>query len=127
MSGDIWFGFDKSSERPSKLNDGYVNSRTFMAFGDLLDAALKEKHAAVLESIKEGEPMAIYDCSRLSATDYNALIAAMRSHIAGMTGELTPWQQTGIWVWREMAEPFIRKDDRYDFAFHNETPPQTLG
>jgi hypothetical protein len=122
VSGDIYFGYDKSDPLAWKKNDGYVNSRTFMAFGDLLDAALKSGNAAALEVIKEWEVVPMYDFNPLSAADYNAVIAAMRTHIASMK-DPTPWQQTGVWVWREMAEPFIRKDDRYDFAFHNETPP----
>ena len=121
MSGDIYFGIDKSL--PRGVNDGYVNSPTFMAFGDLLDEALAQTHSKQLEEIKEAEPMALYNFCRLPAADYNAVIRTIRNHVAGLANP-SDWQQKGVWVWREMAEPFIRKDERYDFAFHRETPPE---
>lgn len=121
MSGDIYFGFDKSNPRQWRKNDGYVNTPTFMAFGDLLDAALAKDYSALLEVIKEGEPMAMYCFEELSAPDYNAVIKVMRTYISSLVNP-TDWQQKGAWVWREMAEPFIRKDERYDFAFHHEEP-----
>jgi hypothetical protein len=122
MSGDIYFGFDKSNPQQWKKNDGYVNSPTFMAFGDLLDEALAKNHPEALEDIKEGEAMAMYKFSDLSALDYNKVIATMRKYIANLINP-TDWQKKGSSVWQEMAEPFIRKDDRYDFAFHQESPP----
>lgn len=123
MSGDIYFGLDKSNPEQWQKNDGYVNSATFMAFGDLLSEALAKDYEALLEIIKEGEPMAIYCFNDLSAPDYNFVIIAMRKYIASLVTP-TEWQQKGIWVWREMAEPFIRKDERYDFAFHHEESPK---
>ena len=120
MSGDIFFGVDKSL--PQGVNDGYVNSPTFMAVGDLLGEALAESQQDALEIIKEAEPMAIYSFNDLSVLEYNSVIAAMRKYIGSLVAP-TEWQQKGIWVWREMAEPFIRKDERYDFAFHHEGPP----
>jgi hypothetical protein len=117
MAGDIWFGYDDSDPQSIKRNDGYVNSATFIAFGDLLDAALRDDYPVVLETIKESEAMRIYDFGPLSTEDYNAAIHAIRAHIAALKNP-TDWQQKGCWVWREMAEPFIRKDSRYDFALH---------
>jgi hypothetical protein len=122
MSGDILFGYDKSNPQQWQENDGYVNSPTFMAFGDLLDEALAKIHPEALEDIKEGEAMAMYKFSDLSALDYNKVIATMRKYIANLINP-TDWQKKGSSVWQEMAEPFIRKDDRYDFAFHQESPP----
>jgi hypothetical protein len=122
MAGDIWFGYDKSDPKAWKKNDGYFNSQTFSAFGALLDAALSEKHLAVLEKIKESEAMSMYNFGPLSAEDYNAAILAIRTHIAKLT-EPTKSQERALWVWREEAEPFIRKDDRYDFVLHGEQPP----
>lgn len=123
MSGDIFFGFDKSQPEGQRRNDGYVNSATFDAFGDLLDAALEGNYDEILCAIKEGEAMSMYCMDELPAGDYNAVIHAMRAHIASLTNP-NDWQQKGMWVWREMAEPFIRKDERYDFAFHQEVPLQ---
>lgn len=122
MSGDIYFGFDKSDPMQWKKNDGYVDSPTFMAFGDLLTEALGETLPGLLDDIKRDEPMAMYNFCRLSAHDYNAVVHALRSYITGLVNP-TDWQQKGAWVWREMAEPFIRKDERYDFAFHHEVTP----
>lgn len=121
MSGDIYFGFDKSNPEHWQKNDGYVNSATFMAFGGLLNEALAKDYGALLEVIKEEESMAIYCFNDLSASDCNSVIAAMRQYIANLVTP-TEWQKKGIWVWREMAEPFIRKDERYDFTFHQEAP-----
>jgi hypothetical protein len=119
MSGDIYFGFDQSQPVGRKRNDGYVNSPTFLAFGGLLDAALEGKCDEILEVIKEGEAMAMYCMDGLPASDYNTVICAMRTYIANLRNP-SAWQQKGVWVWREMAEPFIHKDDRYDVAFHHE-------
>lgn len=124
MSGDIYFGFDSAMPVGKQGNDGYVNSSTFMAFGELLDEALLKTHLQQLEEIKEAEAMMLYNFCRLPASDYNAVIGAIRIHVAAVIAP-TPWQELGLWVWREMAEPFIRKDERYDFAFHHEMPPST--
>ena len=67
----------------------------------------------------------MYNFCRLSAADYNAVIHALRTYVNGLKTP-TAVQQNGIWVWREMAEPFIRKDERYDFAFHGETRPPKI-
>ncbi len=107
-----------------RANDGYVNSPTFDAFGDLMDAALAETHAKQLEKIREGQYQMLFNFCDLSAADYNAVIQTMRAHIASLS-DPTDWQQKGTWVWREMAEPFIRKDERYDFAFHGEARPDS--
>lgn len=122
MSGDIFFGFDKSQPEGQRRNDGYVNSATFDAFGDLLGAALRGKYDEILCAIKEGEAMAMYCMDELSAQDYNTAIHAMRLHIHSLINP-SDWQQKGMWVWREMAEPFIHKDDRYDFEFHQQLTP----
>ena len=117
MGGSIFFGFDKSKPKGESVNDGYVNTRIFDAFGDLLDSALLEKHPEIIETIKEGEVMKIYDFCGLNAPDYNLAIHAIREYIAQLK-EPTPWHEVGLWVWREMAEPFIHKDERYDTTFH---------
>lgn len=106
-----------------RVNDGYVNSPTFDAFGSLMTEALGPGHSQLLEEITEGQYQMLYDFCGLSATDYNTVIHAMRTYIASLMNP-TDWQQKGMWVWREMAEPFIRKDERYDFAFHGETCSQ---
>jgi len=85
-----------------------------------MDEALAQTHPKQLEEIKEGQYQMLYSFCRLSAADYNTVIHAMRVYITGVVNP-TDWQQKGVWVWREMAEPFIRKDKRYDFAFHGET------
>jgi hypothetical protein len=126
MAGDIWFGFDRSDPQAPRTNDGYVNSAAFMSFGELLDAALSKEDLQILETIKESEPMAMYDFCSLSAEHYNAAIRAIRLHIATMT-EPDARLKKGLWVWAEMAEPFIRKDDRYDFALHGEQAPPKTG
>ena len=122
MSGDIYFGFDNSQKIREGRNDGYVNSPTFAAFGELLDEALEKTLPEQLEEIKEGQYQMLYSFCRLSAADYNAVIYALRNHVNSLQTP-TEVQQRGIWVWQEMAEPFIRKDERYDFAFHGEIPP----
>ena len=121
MSGDIYFGFDQSKPNEESRNDGYVNSRTFDAFGDLLDEALAKKYPKILETIKEAEAMAIYNFCWLDAPDYNLAIHAIREYVAQLK-EPTPWQEVGLWAWREMAEPFIHKDERYDTIFHQKEP-----
>lgn len=121
MSGDIFFGFDSSLAVGDRANDGYVNSPTFSAFGELLDDALSQTHPEQLEEIKEGQHQMLYDFCGLTALDYNLVIRALRTHVNGLKTP-TAVQLDGIWVWQEMAEPFIRKDDRYDFAFHGEAP-----
>lgn len=122
MSGDIFFGFDPSMPVGKRVNDGYVNSPTFAAFGELLDEALAQTHPAQLEEITEGQYQMLYDFCSLSTVDYNSVIYALRSYINGLQAP-TEVQKNAIWVWQEMAEPFIRKDERYDFAFHGEIPP----
>lgn len=124
MSGDIYFGYNKSNPQKWEKNDGYVNSSTFDAFGDLMNEALAQTHPRPLAQITESRYQMMYDFCGLSAADYNAVIHAMRTCIAALKNP-TDWQHKGSWVWHEMAEPFIRKDERYDFAFHNETPTAT--
>jgi hypothetical protein len=124
MSGDIYFGFDKSDPEKWEKNDGYVNSPTFAAFGELLDDALGQSHPSQLGEIKESQYQMMFNFCRLPAIDYNSVIRAIRTYVDGLKAP-TAVQQDGIWVWREMAEPFIRKDERYDFEFHGEVkPPQ---
>lgn len=122
MSGDIYFGFDRTKPVGQWVNDGYVDTPTFLAFGDLLDAALEQSCSGKLAEIKESEVQMIYNFCRLDALDYNTVIRAIRMHVEGLVNP-TDWQQKGAWVWREMAEPFIRKDERYDFEFHGELRP----
>lgn len=125
MSGDIYFGFDKSNPEKWEKNDGYVNSPKFAAFGELLDEALGQSHPSQLEVIKEGRYQMMYNFCQLSPADYNAVIHALRNYLNGLRTP-TEAQKNGIWVWQEMAEPFIRKDERYDFAFHGETRPPEI-
>ncbi|VWX62589.1 hypothetical protein VARIO8X_60351 [Burkholderiales bacterium 8X] len=89
-----------------------------------MNEALAQAFPEQLEKITEGQYQMLYDFGELSAADYNAVIDAMRKYIASLV-DATDWQKKGVWVWREMAEPFIRKDVRYDFAFHGETLPST--
>lgn len=124
MSGDIFFGFDKSLPSGKRGNDGYVDSPTFDAFGNLMNEALAQTHPKQLEAITESQYQMLYNFCGLSQAEYNAVIHAMRTYISGLVNP-TDWQQKGTWVWRQMAEPFVRKDERYDFAFHNETPTAT--
>ncbi|VWX62579.1 hypothetical protein VARIO8X_60346 [Burkholderiales bacterium 8X] len=87
-----------------------------------MNEALAQAYPKQLEEITEGQYQMLYNFCGLSAADYNAVIGAMRKYIASLV-DATDWQKKGVWAWREMAEPFIRKDVRYDFAFHGETPP----
>ena len=121
MAGVIFFGYDASVREGSSQNDGYVSTSFFQAFGDLLTESLSETCASQMEEIKEGEVMMLYQFTGLSSSDYNLVIQTIRRHIAGLSNP-SEWQQKGIRVWNEMAEPFIRKDKRYDFAFHGEEP-----
>ena len=80
MSGDIFFGFDKLMPLGSQGNDGYVDSPTFDAFGDLLNAALAHTYPAQLAEITEGQYQMLYSFCRLSARDYNAVIRVIRTY-----------------------------------------------
>jgi hypothetical protein len=122
MAGDIFFGYDASIREGRSHNDGYVDNSTFDAFGNLLTESLLSSCTTQLDTIKEAEVMRLYSFCALSSIDYNMVIQTMRRYIAGLSNP-SNWQQKGVWVWREMAEPFIRKDARYDFAFHGEEPP----
>jgi len=122
MAGNIYFGFYPSQPVGSKGNDSYVSTSFFQAFGDLLTESLSERCAPQMEQIKEMEVLMLYEFTGLSSSDYNLVIQTIRRHIAGLSNP-SDWQQKGIRVWNEMAEPFIRKDERYDFAFHGEEPP----
>jgi hypothetical protein len=122
MAGDIYFGTDKSIKVGRKTNDGYVRSSTFLAFGDFLDAALGALDPKILASIKELEPLMMYEFGDLDADEYNLVIRTMRQHVAAVV-QPSASEEEAIWVWKEMAEPFIRKDARYDFAYHGEQPP----
>ena len=122
MAGNIYFGFDASIREGDAYNDGYVSTSFFQAFGDLLTESLSEACSSQLEGIKEREVLMLYRFTHLSPADYNLVIQTIRRHIAGLSNP-SEWQQKGIQVWNEMAEPFIRKDERYDFAFHGEEPP----
>ena len=122
MAGDVFFGYDASIREGISQNDGYVDNSTFDAFGDLLTEILLSSYPAQLETIKEAEMMRIYDFCGLSKEDYNSVIQAIRRYIAGLSNP-SDWQQKGAWVWHEIGEPFVRKDKRYDFAFHGEEPP----
>ena len=125
MAGDIYIGFDSTSPGKCDYNDGYVDSRTFKAFGELLDDALTEEFPILLEKIKIYEPMAIYNFFELSKMDFNLAISAMRMYIKSLKNP-TDWQQVGIWAWNEVGEPATRKDARYDFEFHGESPSNCL-
>ncbi len=122
MAGAIYFGSDKSKQEGRRSNNGSVNSLTFSAFGELMDAALCGLDPAILASIKEPEPLMMYEFRGLDADEYNLVIRTMRQHVAAVVHPSAS-EEAAIWVWKEMAEPFIRKDARYDFAYHGEQPP----
>ncbi|WGZ94914.1 MAG: hypothetical protein QJT81_02705 [Candidatus Thiothrix putei] len=119
MAGDIYFGYDNSSQNKWETNDGYVNSASFMAFGDWLDEALSKDYPNLLSAIKEDEPMAMYNFCDLSAVEYNTVIRALREFKRNLM-KPTPIQQLGTRVWEEIAEPFIHKDVRYDSKYHDD-------
>ncbi len=120
MAGDIYIGFDSSDPGKIVRNDGYVNSRTFMAFGDFLEEALRGRFAKILDEIKNSEPMAIYDLTELSVSEFNLVVSVMRQHIAGLKNP-SDWQQVGAWAWNEVAEPAVLRDERYDSTFRGES------
>ena len=120
MAGDIYIGFDSSNPEKIIRNDGYVNSRTFMAFGDFLEEALRGQYSRILNEIKNSEPMSIYDLTELSASEFNLVVSVMRQHIAGLNNP-SDWQQVGAWAWNEVAEPAVLKDERYDVTFHEDS------
>jgi hypothetical protein len=107
MAGAIYFGTDKSKQEGKRSNNG---------------AALLGLDPAILASIKEPEPLMMYEFRDLDADEYNLVIRTMRQHVAASVDPSVS-EETAIWVWKEMAEPFIRKDARYDFAYHGEQPP----
>lgn len=126
MAGDIFFGFDSSIVNGDPHNDGYVNNRTFDSFGDLLDKALSSDFPAQLEIIKEAQYLRMFQFTSLSEIDYNLVIRAMRRCVDELEKKDVPMPlKAGVWVWHEMAEPFIRKDERYDFEFHGEAKPSS--
>ena len=120
MAGDIYIGFDFSDPEKIVRNDGYVNSRTFMAFGDFLEEALRGRYSKILDEIKNSEPMAVYDFTELPACEFNLVVSVMRQHIAGLKNP-SDWQQVGAWAWIEVAEPAVLKDERYDLTFHGDS------
>ena len=120
MAGDIYVGFDSSDPEKIVRNDGYVNSQTFMAFGDFLEEALRVQYSKILDEIIKSEPMAIYDFTELPASEFNLVVSVMRQHIAGLKHP-SDWQQVGAWAWNEIAEPAVLKDERYDLTFHGDS------
>jgi hypothetical protein len=119
MAGDIYIGYDLSQPSGKQSNDGYVSSLSFLAFGNLLNEILATSYPLQLVSIKEGEAMMLYSFCGLSARDYNDVIRVIRNYIINLKNP-TDGQKKGISVWQEIAESFVRKDQRYDFLFHGE-------
>lgn len=94
MSGDIYFEFDRTKPLGQWVNDGYIDTPTFLAFGGLLDAALEQSCSGKLAEIKESEVQMIYNFCRLDTLGYNTVIRAIRIHVEGLVNS-TDWQQKG--------------------------------
>jgi hypothetical protein len=118
MAGDIFFGFDKNApEGQSSYNDGYVSSDFFEAFKMALHAALEDDFPSQLEIILEAQYMGIISFIDLDDVSFNKIIKCLRHYFSKDT-DRPPFFAHAKWVWVDMAEPFITKDQRYDFLFH---------
>ena len=119
MAGVIFIGCDSSKPFGEQMIHNYEGRAGFSAFGALLDEALAADYSSQLEEIKEGELLKQYSFIGLNAPDYNNVIRAIRSYIANLKNP-NQYQQISIAAWNRAAEPFVRKDKRYDFSFFGE-------
>lgn len=116
MGTVIIFSQDNTAEKiEDKFKSTYVNSRYWDAFGDLLDAVFLPGYSKLHEMVKceEGEYLKFYSFAELSKQDFNLAIRLIREYISEQKNP-TEWQRMAQIVWKEIAEPYIVQDDRYE-------------
>ena len=122
--GRIEIGYSEHGEKKQDLSD-HASSGYWDAFGDLLDEALLLHYPNLHESIKteEGYYMKFFTFDDLSKEDFNLAVRLIREHVASMTpnswqpkdvGSMADWQEAARIVWKEIAEPLVVLDRRYD-------------
>jgi len=62
---------------------------------------------------EEGEYLKFYSFAELSKQDFNLAIRLIREYISEQKNP-TEWQRMAQIVWKEIAEPYIVQDDRYE-------------
>ena len=123
--GRIEIGYSEHGEEKKGLSD-HASGGYWDAFGDLLDEALLLHYPSLHESIKteEGYYMSFFTFRELSKEDFNLAVRLIREHVASMTPNSWPprkyvtdmarWQERARRVWKEIAEPLVVLDRRYD-------------
>ena len=122
--GRIYIGYSEHGEEKQGLGD-HASGGYWDAFGDLLDEALLLHYPNLHESIKteEGYYMKFFTFDDLSKEDFNLAVRLIREHVASMTpnswqpkdvGSMAGWQEAARIVWKEIAEPLVVLDRRYD-------------
>ena len=124
--GRIEIGYSEHGEEKKGLSSELLDNGFWDAFGDLLDEALLLHYPNLHESIKteEGYYMDFFTFRELSKEDFNLAVRLIREHVASMTPNSWPprkyvtdmagWQEAARRVWKEIAEPLVVLDRRYD-------------
>ncbi|AUR32673.1 hypothetical protein [Morganella morganii] len=116
MGAAIIFSQDNTVEKiEDKFKSTYVNSSYWDAFGELLDAVFLPGYPKLHEVIKseEGEYLKFYSFVELGRQDFNLAVKLIRNYISEQQNP-TEWQKMAQVVWKEIAEPYIVQDDRYE-------------
>ncbi len=133
--GRIEIGYSEHEEEKKGLGD-HASGGYWDAFGDLLDEALLLHYPNLHESIKteEGYYMKFFTFDDLSKEDFNLAVRLIREHVASMTpnswqpkdvGSMAGWQEAARIVWKEIAEPLVVLDRRYDEKLARNSPNTT--
>ncbi|GKV92921.1 hypothetical protein H2Y56_03410 [Pectobacterium aroidearum] len=116
MGASIFFRRDETIEKPEdRLTSAFIHSSYWDAFGELLDTVFLPDHPELHEIIKseEGEYLKFYSFVELDKVDFNQAVKLIRDYIAKQKNP-TEWQNMANTVWKDVAEPYIIQDERYD-------------
>lgn len=116
MGAVIIFSQDNTAENIEyKFKSTYVNSRYWDAFGDLLDAVFLPGYPKLHEVVKceEGEHLKFYSFAELNKHGFNLAVRLISEYISEQKNP-TEWQRMAQIVWKEITEPYIFQDDRYE-------------
>ncbi|MDY4385609.1 hypothetical protein [Pectobacterium aroidearum] len=116
MGASIFFRRDETIEKPEdRLTSAFIHSSYWDAFGEMLDAVFLPDHPELHEIIKseEGEYLKFYSFVELDKVDFNQAVKLIRDYIAKQKNP-TEWQNMANTVWKDVAEPYIIQDERYD-------------
>lgn len=118
MGAAIIFSQDNTVEIiEDKFKSAYVNSSYWDAFGDLLDEVFLPNYSKLHEVIKseEGEYLKFYSFVELDKQDFNQAVKLIRNYLSKQQNP-TEWQKMAQVVWKEIAEPYIVQDERYELG-----------